>query len=677
MSDITKKIFSIEPEGPSKSAREPSTDDVIRPVLADRAEPRVKSAQEDVPKFVTREAKSPLKAPPQSELGEDPPSGAGWVIVSLGVLYLIGAGLYFGMPLLNETAGLFAIAGLALLLALPLVLLFLLWRALRHLNNINAQNARLSRAAEILVTPDDEALARTETLAAGIQTQISKVNSNLADTVEALKGVQLGVTRESQALDAAGLQLTSRSDDVGRNLTLQRQALESISSTFDTRMGTLSTQITDTGQTLDVICTTAEEKLLKASEALQIASGKMDQTVADGSTRISERITEIGDISLKLEETTKTLTTDLETSAQTLTDADQGLMDKTLALQELNISTQTKIIDLQNTIDRGNEMLANLNEAAETRESFVQSYYQDLSAGLKQSENETLAAQGKTARMVEDNLAQMRQDFQAMESDLQALQSKLNNLKTAAPAAAPAAVESQTRLNLKPLDSDFPPVEAPRFAPTPRVSTTIANTASIVESPLNLGADMELESAEAAIVDYEPDVIRRPGDVDPAPASKSKGFGRRAEKQDKSGWRWRDMLGTLDRPDANLTAATGLVGAAAATTAGINGVAILTKLQLSPSAIVDEGTVIDATQARINNGESGLVTTVTTKLPDAVSHLKNEIAGNPQLENELKSFSAEFAQMIGNTPPTAPALRAALGSPDGRAYLLAAAALKG
>ena len=677
MSDITKKIFSIEPEGPPKSAREPSTDDVIRPVLADRAEPRVKSAQEDVPKFVTREAKSPLKAPPQSELGEDPPSGAGWVIVSLGVLYLIGAGLYFGMPLLNETAGLFAIAGLALLLALPLVLLFLLWRALRHLNNINAQNARLSRAAEILVTPDDEALARTETLAAGIQTQISKVNSNLADTVEALKGVQLGVTRESQALDAAGLQLTSRSDDVGRNLTLQRQALESISSTFDTRMGTLSTQITDTGQTLDVICTTAEEKLLKASEALQIASGKMDQTVADGSTRISERITEIGDISLKLEETTKTLTTDLETSAQTLTDADQGLMDKTLALQELNISTQTKIIDLQNTIDRGNEMLANLNEAAETRESFVQSYYQDLSAGLKQSENETLAAQGKTARMVEDNLAQMRQDFQAMESDLQALQSKLNNLKTAAPAAAPAAVESQTRLNLKPLDSDFPPVEAPRFAPTPRVSTTIANTASIVESPLNLGADMELESAEAAIVDYEPDVIRRPGDVDPAPASKSKGFGRRAEKQDKSGWRWRDMLGTLDRPDANLTAATGLVGAAAATTAGINGVAILTKLQLSPSAIVDEGTVIDATQARINNGESGLVTTVTTKLPDAVSHLKNEIAGNPQLENELKSFSAEFAQMIGNTPPTAPALRAALGSPDGRAYLLAAAALKG
>jgi len=32
--------------------------------------------------------------------------------------------------------------------------------------------------------------------------------------------------------------------------------------------------------------------------------------------------------------------------------------------------------------------------------------------------------------------------------------------------------------------------------------------------------------------------------------------------------------------------------------------------------------------------------------------------------------------MIGNTPPTAPALRAALGSPEGRAYLLCAAAFK-
>ena len=113
--------------------------------------------------------------------------------------------------------------------------------------------------------------------------------------------------------------MTTRSDDVGRNLTLQRQALESISGTFDTRMETLSSQISNTSQTLDSICSAAEEKLLKAGEALQLASGKMDQTIADSSNRISEKITEIGDVSRKLDETSSALTADLESSAQTLT----------------------------------------------------------------------------------------------------------------------------------------------------------------------------------------------------------------------------------------------------------------------------------------------------------------------------------------------------------------------
>ncbi len=686
MSDITKKIFSIEPEGPIR-ASEPSSSDIIRPMLVDKDEPRKDAKKEKVPEFVTREAVQPLTAPPgvTAESVATGSTTAGWLILGLGLLYLAGAGLYFGLPLLNQSVELLSLAGLVVLLALPLMLLFLFWRALRHLSLANLQNARISRAADILVSPEGEALSRTKTLSAGIQSEISKVNSTLADTVETLKDVQLSVSRETQSLDAAGLQLTSRSDDVGRNLTLQRQALESISGTFDTRMDTLSSQISETSETLDGICTSAEEKLLKASESLQLASGKMDQTVAEGSNRISERITEIGDISVKLEETTKALSTDLQTSARTLTDTDQSLTDKSLALQELNSNTQTKIIDLQNTIDQGIEMIAQLNEAAKTRESFVQSYYQDLSAGLKQSENETLAAQGKTARMVESNLGSMRRDFAAMETELQALQTKLDGLK-AAPVEAPNYQSQQARLKLEPLDSDFPPVEPQRLTPEPRVSSKL-RPASKVEAPLNLGMDMEIESeaklADAEIIGYEPDVIRRPGEVSPSP--KAKGFGRKSDSQDKSGWRWRDMLGTLDRPEMNPGVAAGAVGAATgaaiagASTLGtpdkIDGVSILTMLQLSPSAIVDEGTVIDATQARIHSGEAGLVRLVGEKLPEAISHLRDKMSGNPQLAGNLKRYCDDFSNILGNTPPTAPALRTALGSPDGRAYLLAVTAL--
>jgi len=553
---------------------------------------------------------------------------------------------------------------------------------MRHLNKANRYNARFTKAADILVSPETEALTRTKTLSAGIQTEITKVNQSLASTMEALKDVQISVTRETQSLDAAGLQLTNRSDDVGRNLTLQRQALESISGTFDTRMGTLSTQISETSDTLEAICTTAEEKLLKAGEAMQLASGKMDQTIAESSNRISEKITEIGEVSRKLDETSTALTSDLQNSAQTLTDTDQGLMDRSLALQELNTNTQTKIIDLQNTIDQGNQMLANIKEAAASRDSFIQSYYQDLSAGLKQSENETLAAQGKTARMVESNLAQMRRDFSNMEADLRTLQTRLEDLKTETSPASIASNLQQTRLKLEPLDSDFPPVEPPRHTPSLRPSAKL-------DQPMNLGADMEIKSPDADIVGFEPNVVTRPGNATPisnSTGTKSTGFGRRAEKQDKSGWRWRDMLGTLDRPDSNLNPAAAVIGAAGSSAAAVSGlgkadkidaVEILTMLQLSPSAIVDEGTVIDATQARINNGETGLVAIVANKLPEAIAHLKDKMSDNPQLSGNLRRFSDEFSQVIGNTPPTAPALRAALGSPDGRAYLLAVTALKG
>ncbi len=667
VSDITKKIFSIEP---ADDAVEPSSADVIRPVADDTPKTAKSTSTDDVPDFVTRDPIQPLATPPSIlEEVDQPSKAAGWLILGFSVLYLIGAGLYFGLPLVTEPAGLMPIAGLVLLLTLPLFLLFLLWRTLRHLNRVSLQNARMAKAANLLVTPDRDALTRTETLASGIRTQISLVNKGLSDTVEALQGVQLAVTRESQALDAAGLNLTKRSDEVGQNLTLQRQALDSMTDTFDTRMSTLSTQITDSSQTLDGVCTAAETKLLNASEALQKASETVDATVTSGSARIDENITSLGEMSRKLDETANALTEDLKVSTQTLQSSDETFIQRSDELQRLNVQTEAQITELQATINRGHEMLSELQASSEARSSAVDSYYGDLSAQLKKSEDETLALQGQTTRMVESNLAQMRRDFSRMETDLQSLQAKLTNLRQASD-ELPEPEVKPSRLNLKPLDSDFPPVEPPR--PFVKPEREPSN-----EGPLNLGMDMEIESEDEPLISFEPDVIRRPGQINET--TKSKGFGRRSDKEEKSGWRWRDMLGTLERPDAavpeTITPPPPLNSDEMAIR-DIDGVALLSALQLSPAAIVDEGTVVDATQARINSGEAGLTSVVTDKLPEAVAHLKDNLEADASLKSDLRTFTADFAKMIGNTPPTAPALRAAFGSPEGRAYLLCAAAFK-
>lgn len=681
MSDITKKIFSIEPAGDAPVRSEPSITDVVRPLVDDKPEALKRDSADKVPEFVTREAVTPLNTPPAPLVNETEPSkAAGWVIIGLGVLYLIGAGLYFGLPLVAEPVGLLSIAGLVLLLTLPLVLLCLLWLALRHLRSVSLQNARLSKAADILVSPDSEALARTESLAAGIRAQISKVNSGLSDTVEALKGVQIAVTRESQALDAAGATLSKRSDDVGQNLTLQRQALESLSGTFDTRISTLSTEISEKGKALDEICTAAETKILSAGEALQKASAVVDETATSGTERIGEKISSLEETSRKLAETADTLTSEINSSTETLLTKDGSLIEASEKLEALNAKTQSQISDLQATIGHGYEMLAELKASSEERSTAIASYYDGLSDQLKLSEDSTLAAQGQTARMVEANLAQMRRDFSRMETDLQSLQVKLNRMRDASDQVE-ALEPPAPRLNLKPLESDFPPVEPPHLKRE-------SKPAEIANTPLNLGADMEIKSEDDTLINFKPDVIRRPGDDNAKP--RSRGFGRRQNKDEKSGWRWRDMLGTLERPVLNQSAGSDILSnsgdgpvptqsaldAVPLEPRKVDGAALLTALQLSPAAIVDEGTVVDATQARINSGEPGLTSVVTENLPEAVTHLKDNMAADATLKADLLAFTTEFSKIIGNTPPTAPALRAAFGSPEGRAYLLCAAAFR-
>ena len=648
--------------------KEPSISDVIRP-LSDEPITRDKKLEpEDVPEFVTRDTIQPLAHPLSSLETEIKPSKtSGWIILGFGVLYIIGASLYFGLPLLSQSFALMSAAGLILLLALPLILLFLLWRTLRHLGLVSLQNLRLTKAADALISPDQAALERTENLATGIRAQISKVNSDLADTVDAMKDMQAVVARESQALDAAGTVLTSRSDEVGRNLTLQRQALESMSGTFDTRMNTLSTQITDSSQALDGICTAAETKLLSAGEALEKATAVIDETISASAERIDAKVTSLEDTNLKLTETTTALTSDLSQSTEVLLTSDASFVEQSEKLRAINDETQTHLTDLQTTIGHGYEMLEDLREAAKARNSEVASHYEALSNQIKHSEDNTLAAQGQTARMVESNLAQMRRDFSRMETDLKGLQAKLSNLRNASDDIADVEPKP-TRLNLKPLESDFPPVEPSRPVVRPE-------RVKFSDMPLNLGADMEIESPDAPLTNFQPDVIRRPGE--PSPKPKSKGFGRRSDKDEKSGWKWRDMLGTLERADTVTDFAAPVLPADETSRRnGVDGVALLTALQLSPAAIVDEGTVVDATQARINNGEPGLTKVVAERLPEAVAHLKDNLEADTGLKSDLRAFTADFSNMIGNTPPTAPALRAAFGSPEGRAYLLCAAAFR-
>ncbi|GGX59117.1 hypothetical protein GCM10011309_05840 [Litorimonas cladophorae] len=689
VSDITKKIFSIEPEGVT-SNQEPNASDIIRPIsVSPKGEKAVDQKSdirsekeavktEKVPDFVTRQAVHPLQTPPSSSAyPQVSASGTGWItwtLVGFSLLYVIGVNLLLVPPLLKESGTLFQYSGLAVLIMLPVILLLLLGTALKRLVKLNDESQNLARAADLLVSPETEALGRTQTLARGIQAEISKFNGQLKDTVTALQGVQTAVSLERQALDTAGLKLSERSEDVGRSLTLQRQALESISGTFDAHMGTLSAKIAETSSELQNVCVDAESRLTQAGARLSEATTNTETQISKGTDQIQGKILELGDVSRKLDDSGEALTSDLGSSAQQLIALEAKLAERITELDTLNSGTQTKIGDLQATVQEGNKLLNDLQEAANTRETELKSLYDRLSAQLKKSENDTLSTQGNTARVVEANLAQMRRDFGSMETELKSLQIKINRLRDSADATLQFTQEPSflpSRLNLKPLDTDFPPVEPPH------INTELAQKPEeIGETPFNLGMDLEIESPLSEISNFEPDVVTRPGQ----PSAPKKGFGRKSEKE-TNGWRWRDMLGGLERPDLEIERVSSQPlspkNIADVDLPSVDIVSLLSTIKLSPSAFVDEGMVVDATQARINSGEAGIAAAVTKQLPDAVAHLRQHIFSDEQLAEDVKRFHSAFSKTIGNTPPSAPALRAALGSPDGRAYLLCTAALLG
>ena len=668
LSDITKKIFSIESPREVEKPPHASLIEVVKPL--DNKD----NTKDKLPDFVTREMKAPIILGAPEDRKHNSTSWIMWTGLGLTLIWLIGAALMFSDKFFAGNTDTFETAGLIVLIALPAMLITLLWISLRQLVTISNRNMDLANAANALITPETEALSRTQTLAGGIKAEISSVNGKLSETVNLFKSVQTEITRESQALDAAGIQLSHRSEDVGRNLTLQRQALESISGTFDSKMETMATQIQETGKTLEASSESVATRIESSLGAIDETTSKLTDATSSMDQSLSTRVSELGDISRKIDETSEALKSDLNDSIEILKTSEESLSKRGEMIDSLSVSAQEKIDVLTATLGSGQQSLRDLEKATLERSEDLNRLYDGLAAQIQKSEDETLASQGRTTRMVEGNLAQMRRDLSNMEAEMQALQSRIRTLRGGADNTM-AEEPSQSRLLLTPLDSDFPPVEPPRPGVNIRPAYPLNSPDTeleIPEEPLNLGADLQIETPDDALTNFEPDVIKRPG----GEAASAKGFGRAtAENKKPSGWRWKDMLGGLDRPAPTPPAQTLNTIPGRAPKDSINIQDRLDRIDLSPAAIVDEGTIIDATQARINNGETGLAETVRQRLSDPISHLQKNMNTDAALASDVKQFVSDFSERVSSTPIAAPALRAVYSSPDGRAYLLCAAAI--
>ncbi len=104
-------------------------------------------------------------------------------------------------------------------------------------------------------------------------------------------------------------------------------------------------------------------------------------------------------------------------------------------------------------------------------------------------------------------------------------------------------------------------------------------------------------------------------------------------------------------------------------------IADLAKLGLSANAVVDEGCIIEATNARVSSGHTAMSKCVGLRLKNPVEHLVKTLAVDDDLSDKAIIFASRYDRTIELLAGNREAIRTRLESEKGRAYLLCDAAL--
>ena len=92
------------------------------------------------------------------------------------------------------------------------------------------------------------------------------------------------------------------------------------------------------------------------------------------------------------------------------------------------------------------------------------------------------------------------------------------------------------------------------------------------------------------------------------------------QKKSRGGWKWRDMLGGLEKPDTPPMASQ-IDKPIQRNISNERMIASLSALGLSPAAIIDDGCIIEATNTRRSKGSNAMSQTVSKRIGGPIRHL--------------------------------------------------------
>jgi len=513
-----------------------------------------------------------------------------------------------------------------------------------------------------------------------VSQELDTIKKSFDTTVGQVSALEDVISSERKKLDVSSQSVKARFDQIGATLVDQHKALDGLADIFDQRMAALSKVLEGHKTELDTNTGIAEQKLQEARISLETAISGMNETTEGIRTNAIDttaslkvghsEIAELGDNlqerSARLVEDYKTHSADLAAMMAELREEQDNLassLDERLAkMRDMSLSAKVGAESLKSASDAGRQTVEALASAANLTDTAIKQRFAEMEDMVRYSNTKAESISDKASRRVQDSLAQTRKEISRIEADMAALHDKLQH-----PENFTAAVEPKPNVRkpiaFKPVDPDsfvsetIDPEE--KIVPTERAHE---DALDLIIEPVDEANDLQIPDPNADIHALTDQTIRR---TVPAPR-----LGRRRTRRG-SRWGWKDML-TGIAPEEKEAPATQAVDVSDDSI-----IQALTGLGLSPSAIVDDGCIIEACNARKANGETAMSQVVARRLGDPVRHLYIKMEEDADLKSSARAYTAQYKIGIEAVEENREAIRMRLESDAGRAFLLCDAALNG
>ncbi len=569
----------------------------------------------------------------------------------------------------------------------------------------------------------DMALSRLRTLETTLQTQIKSIAASNLDTETMATKVALTLSEQSVGLENISGLYDARMVDLNKTFNQHMQNLTSVTKTSGQKIEEARVSVEG-----------AAAKINAASDLLRSNSLDAANSLKDSHNEIERLGKIITDRSSDLDTVYRKHATELASMIEQLRDEQENLgvsLEARLSkMRDVSLSAQVSAQSLTKASQSGQETVEALAKAARFTDSAVTQRFAEMEDMVKYSNARAESISETASRRVQNSLAQTRKEISRIETDMAALQNRLQNSATA-PQSSPQDIPTlRTKpekplpkkrkrrglLRIKPLENDFPPVEPPRFDdPSPFSITSEVTSKDIPDvvlqyddldalnnleldvEPVDIPKDIVRPDKNAHLTQFDPENTHTPKTSQQTPVSqtlsppqhpRTHDIPRSAEAntpriRGRARWNWRGLIPGGDKSYSGTTPTTPPVDGSqhdASQSAHVNETQIIVTLSgmgLTPGAIVDDGCIIEATNARKSKGPMAMSQAISHRLSEPVQHLREALETNMEFKSDMRAFTSQYQARLNAISEDREAIRTKLESETGRAYLLCDAALNG